>query len=688
MARSARVIAVLLGCLASNSPLRAEVHVPALFSDHAVLQKSPHTAVWGTADAGERITVSLGPAKAESEAGADGRWKAFLDLEKVGPGPFELVIQGKNRLVIADVVVGEVWLASGQSNMQWILKGDSQAGLELKRNDLLLRQFQVAIDTAPEPKEDCVGSWTVASPQNVGAFSAVAYYFGRSLREKLNVPVGLIHSSVPGSPIEVWMSQGAFEKVPELDKGRIARVKKYHEYPERLKEYVSAYSAWEEKFQRADKPLGPDQFAAPGVVTQDWVGARLPGKMMDSGLPASGAIWLRRSIPVPASSAGKAGTVTMGTAHDFIKLYWNGTKFAETSPAAPPPFGIYKFSIPGELIKEGENTLAIRLFSASDTAGIDAGNSSYLSASFYGMAQAIRLEGPWPSKVESVLAPLSKEAAKELPRAPSIPSPATPTFNFNAMIAPLIPYGIRGIIWYQGEANVNRPVDYRAELPAFITDLREKWGRELPFYFCQLPNYLPRDGEPGKGGWADFREAQSSGLSLPQTGQAVLIDVGEEGNLHPRNKKDPGERLARLALARDYGQDVPTSGPVYETMTAEGGALKLSFKHSEGGLIARPLPSEYKPISQQPLIKPLVRKSPGSQLEGFVICGADRKWVPADARIDGERVVVSSPEVAAPVAARYGWEDCPFGNLANASGLPAGPFRTDDFPLPVQPMKF
>ncbi|CAN5341769.1 sialate O-acetylesterase [soil metagenome] len=675
-----RVAAVLSVILSVATCAEADIALPSIFGAHAVLQKSPRTGIWGKADPGEAVKITLGPATAQATTGADGRWKTTLDLSQSAQGPFELVVEGKNRLSVPDVVVGEVWLCSGQSNMQYTLRGDLHAAAELKLTNPLLRQFQVAIANSAEPQEDCAGAWGTATPETAGAFTAVGYYFGKKLQTELKVPVGLIHSSVPGSPIEIWMSAEGFARLPALNTARLARLKTYQDYPEKLRKYVASYQDWANKNAREDKPTDPAGFAETAVSTEDWTPVTIPGKMAAASLPASGSIWLRRTVNVPKVAAGKPGTITMGLVHDFLTISWNGMKVASTDPGHPPTSGIYKFPLPGENIKEGDNTLALRVFSASDQAGIDPGFSPNVAIGLNGVGQPVILSGPWLAKVENALPLLSKEALAAMPRAPGVPSPSVPSFAYNAMIAPLVPYSLRGIIWYQGEANVGRAAEYRTLFPAFIEDYRAHWGEALPFYFCQLPNYLPGAKEPGKGTWPELREAQAGALALPKTGEAVLIDVGEESNLHPRNKKDPGERLARLALANEYGEKIAAVGPTFESMKIEEDKIRVKFQNIEGGLVAKPLPTEYKPNSVQPQMKPLLRKSPKGDLEGFAICGEDHKWAWADAKIDGDSVVLSAAGVPKPIAVRYAWEDSPIVNLYNTAELPAPPFRTDKFP--------
>lgn len=497
----------------------AGIGLPAIISDHMVLQKSAKVPIWGKASPGEEVTVTLDRRSVSATTGSDGKWKVELNLDDAGSGPFKLDVAGTNsRIVISDVVIGEVWVASGQSNMELMLKDSAGSEREIARSENpLLRQFLVRNVASQESLDDCGGKWVVAGPDTSGKFSAVGYYFVKRLQNTLTVPVGLIHASWGATPAEAWASSDSLDKVPEL---KIAR---------------------EQLWQR-ERPQGH---------------VREP----------------RGGVPVFSS----------------------------------------------------------QILPAQKTAG----------------------------------------------------------YLFNGMINPIIPYAIRGVIWYQGEGNVDRAFQYRTTFSLLIKDWRERWARgELSFYFCQLANFGMKDTDPAESTWAELREAQDMALTLPRTGQAVLIDTGEAENIHPRNKRDAGERLALIALAKDYGKKELFSGPAYDAMKIEAGRIRLTFRHTDEGLVAKPLPVTYEVNTHKGQTAPLVRNSPGSQLEGFAICGEDRRWQWANAKIDGDSVLVWSNEIAHPVAVRYAWGDNPTCNLYNAGDLPASPFRTDDFPLTTRDNRY
>ncbi|MFA6286529.1 MAG: sialate O-acetylesterase [Opitutaceae bacterium] len=663
----------LLVCLLAILPLHGAVSLNALFSDHAVLQKSDNVPVWGKADPGESVTVTLDKASAKTTAGPDGKWKARLDLKATGQGPFDMVVQGANTLTIKDVLVGEVWLCGGQSNMDFPLSGFPVGKTEIPASaNPLLREFRVKFTPSAVLLDDVKGKWVLAGPKTSGAFSAVGYFYGKNLQKELRVPVGLLTDCLGGTFIETWMSKEALDADPGVkacaDKAQADRLA--------FDKYVADYKAWQAKFGREDRPAAdPQAFAAPGVDTRDWKPVTLPGLLSAAGLPDAGAIWLRKTIPVPSDdiAPNKGIDLFLADIRDFADVYWNGKKIASSDLTDVT----HRYGVRANLVQAGESVLAVRIFNPAKGAGI------LPAARFQGNHHM--LKGEWLAKAETVLPPLQGEALGSFPVRPT-GVPYDPqnvaSYLFNGMINPVIPYGMRGVIWYQGEGNWNRGYQYRTEFPLLIKDWRAKWGRgDFPFYYCQVANLSAHATKPGNNEQAELREAQTMALALPNTGQAILIDIGEENNIHPANKIDVGDRLARIALAQTYGKkDVIYSGPVYSKMAVEGDKIRVTFTHTDGGLAARPMPAAYQPLSTDPKTVPVVRNSPDGEVEGFAICGDDRKWKWATAKIDGSTVLVWSAEVPKPVAVRYAWASNPFCNLYNGGGLPAGPFRTDDFP--------
>jgi sialate O-acetylesterase len=663
--------------------LRAEVSLPAIFSDHLVLMKAPAVPVWGKAEAGEKVRVIIGTTTADAETDATGRWQAMLNLKDSVAGPFEMSVEGKNRIVIHDVVIGEVWLASGQSNMELPLRVTTDADAEIARSaNPFLRQFLVKKAGSRQPADDCQGQWTVAAPETAGEFTAVGYYFGKELQQSLQRPVGIIHASHGGTYIEPWTPADCLDRIPSFKNSADAKRKSADEYPARKAKFAADFNAWLKQHERTDE-THPNvaAFADEHVSMSDWAAVDLPGKISPVGFPSSGVFWLRRDIEVSALVAKQGFKVMIGPLAGYWQVYWNGQKVDDMPYSRMPGkgFSCY-FAVPLEHIRAGKNTLAIRIFSPTAPLAVP-GRSLW--------AGPIDLGGKWLTKVERAFPELAPEIMQSAPPLDYRQPDMLHASLYNAMIHPLVPSAIAGVLWYQGESNAGRAFEYRTALTTLIQGWREKWRRDdLPFYFCQVCNNFAKVAQPGESAWAELRESQSLALALPHTAQAVTIDLGEAGDLHPRDKKTLGHRLFLIAESEHYGQHVERSGPVFDSMRIEDGKARLHFNHSEGGLVATKLPATYPVKTLTGEFARLVRNSPHSELEGFAVCGDDHKWVWADAMIEGENVLVRSDQVKHPVAVRYGWAENPTCNLSNGAGLPASPFRTDDFPVTTQDIHY
>lgn len=663
----------------------ADVKLPAILSDHMVLERTEKVPIWGWAESGENITVTLNSQTTKTTADSNGKWRVNLNLKDSAPGPFEMVVEGKNKLTVADVVVGEVWLASGQSNMEFRVKATEGAkDVIAKSENPQIRHFLVKLKSSLEPLDDTVGKWVVASPATTGEFSAVGYFFARSLQATLKIPVGLIHASWGGTPSEAWTSVPAIDSVPDLKEARERLWTMGKEYPAKRKLYNEQIVAWLKANGREDQPT-PDiaPYAGETFDAKGWVPVTLPGEIKAPGLPDTGVVWLRKEIDIPKKSG--IGMGFMLPIDGFDSVYWNGKLLRSTTPDKYPGDGSTRrdgpFFIRDSAVKTGKNVIAIRLYEPIAPA-------KFTTDPRLG---PILLSGEWMAKAETTFPPATPEqlATAPTPLAFFRAFQFTPSTLFNGMINPVLPYAIKGAIWYQGETNAIRAWQYRTALPLLINDWRKQWQQgDFPFYIVQLANYQPKKTSPGESAWAELREAQSLASKLPNAGVAVTIDLGESNDIHARNKKDVGERLALLPLAHDYNQPVPASGPTFESAKILPGKIVLSFKDTAGGLVARPLPATYDVRTIAKETAPLVRNSPNSEIEGFAICGADKKWVWADAKIEGDKVVVSSAEVKEPIAVRYAWSDNPTCNLYNGAGLPASPFRTDDFPATTVNAKF
>jgi len=669
------VLLLAFGGIAEN--LGADVSLPALFSDHAVLQRAEKVPIWGYADPGEEITITIAGEKAMARADVHGAWQVRLNLAGKSSGPFVLEAAGKNRLTVSDVLIGEVWICSGQSNMDWKLDWTAGAKEEVAASaDLRFRVFSATKRTSVVPLDRIGGQWMISGPKTSGEFTAVGYYFGKNLRKAIGTPVGLINVAWGGTPVEAWISREALETDSDLDAGSKRAIAATQAVPAGERGYLEKLAAWEERYHRnGPAPADVATFANPEVSTADWTGVELPARFSQFGLPDAGAIWIRREVSVtPGMTVGPI-FIEPGILHDFDTMYVNGAKVGETSPESGGSASSRFYYAAGDIEREGKVTLAIRIVAPAGGAGVDDPGTGLPPAD-------VIVPGRWLAKVEYALPPLAAEARGEYP-APRPNPPAeskTATFLFNGTVNPLIPFAIRGVVWYQGEDNADRGFQYRKSFSLMILDWRRRWGQgDFPFYFCQLPNFGRVKTEPAESGWAELRESQSKTLSLADTGEAVLIDLGEDDDIHPRHKTEVGARLARLALARDYDQKIAWSGPTFDSMERVKDAIRIHFAHAESGLSARQLAATYQPRSTKEVASPLVLPSPLSQVQGFSICGEDQKWKWADAEIAGNTVIVKSTQVPDPIAVRYAWADSPICNLYNGDGLPAAPFRTDHF---------
>jgi sialate O-acetylesterase len=561
-----RIVFAIGTILCAALPSQAKVKLAGIFGDHMVLQQEQKAPIWGTADAGEKVSIHAGDHAGSTVAAADGKWRIDLPPFAINSTPITLTVQGTNTISLHDVLIGEVWLSSGQSNMEYCLRGVHNAKEVIPQaSDPLLRIFYVnhasALEPLPdltpsgwqEPTGDFAGQWLIADPKTVHDFSAVAYFFGRELRSKLNRPVGLIGCSFGGTVAQAWTSISGLQKDPSFSKYVEAHQKLIDAYP-------LARPGYDERKAQFDQ------------ATKEW------NAKYDAGVYASEVAWA-----AAAREARAAG-----------------------QPIPPRP----------------------------------------------------ELPTPRPSF------PPAPDGGKN-----------QPGNLFNGMVAPLIPYAIRGVIWYQGEFN-DGAAEYRTLFPRLISDWREKWGQgDFPFLFVQLAAFGNDDHIQGGGDWALLQEAQSKALSLPKSGMATAVDIGDFVDIHPADKLDVGLRLALLARRIAYGEDIVHAGPTFEKFAVESGKIRVSFTNRGGGLV----------IGSAPWTAPNALATPTTSLLGFVIAGADQKFFLADAKIDGTTVVVSSPNVPNPVAVRYNFANFTQANLYNKEGLPAFPFRTDAWDQVLSP---
>lgn len=641
-----RLIAVLI-LLSSTGIAFADSHLilPKLFSSNMVLQRDRFIPVWGRAEPGSEIQITFAGTSSTAIAKSDGHWKTYFPPLPAG-GPYEMRITAEDTaMTYTNVMMGDVWVASGQSNMQWRVDNSNNAEQEIAdANYANIRLFTVPRVVSGIPKWDVnSGTWDECSPETVPSFSAVAYYFGRELHRKLDVPIGLLHTSWGGTVAEAWTSAEMLNSIPDF---------------KHAAEYLLTERPDYELLRQAQQPLDSlynylvyeaNEGKEAGVHKRrfkdaDWKMMMVPGWWEQDSLPGyDGSVWYRKTVELAGTEKGKELEVHLGKIRHHDIVYFNGTEIGRNQGDQI----FRKYVVPANLVRKGGNVLAVRITNRYGNGGfVGPADSMYISLPG-STTPIVVLSGEWK---------YDESTERPLPR--RIGYHNRPAALFNAMIAPLIPYGIRGAIWYQGESNAGRACQYRELFPKMIEDWRVRWGQGyFPFLFVQLANYTAVLDEPGESNWAELREAQLMTLDYPNTGQAVTIDIGEADDIHPRNKQDVGVRLALAARKIAYGQDIVYSGPIYESMQIKENEIHLTFDHIGNGLEAR-----------------------GDQLLGFAIAGKDRNFVWADAKIVGDKVVVSSPRVPEPVAVRYGWANNPVCNLFNKQGLPASPFRTDDFP--------
>lgn len=646
------VVLALLGI----SFAAGDVKLPAIFGNDMVLQREADATVWGWGEPDEIVTVvgSWDGKPAKATAGPDGHWKTTLKTGAAG-GPHTLTVHGQNLIELKNVMLGEVWLCSGQSNMEWSVGPSVGPGIanhveEVKNaTNANLRLFTVQKARAATPAADCTGKWQVCSPQAVVPFSATAYFFGRKLQEELKVPVGLIASSWGGTEVELWISEPAMRTVPDLATAIDGRATA-------LEQYQKNFVAWSDECQKADP--GWETWALPTTDDKDWTALPKLVRWDQHGLGQfDGTCWYRATFTVPESWRGKAAQLDLGAIDDLDVTWVNGRKVGSTTSHSTQR----KYPIDSGILIPGPNSLVVCVHDFVGQGGI----------AVSGDQPCVRC-GTEKSPIETWRYKVGVDQ-KSL-KAPPANSAKENSSLYNAMIAPLTPLAIRGAIWYQGESNVFRAEQYRTSFPLMIADWRKAFGRgDFPFYFVQIAPFdyhAFRAGDPLET-WphpsAELRDVQRAALATPNTGMIVTTDITDNvADIHPANKQDVGARLAAWAIAKAYGRaGVAYSGPLYKAMAVEGDHIRLTFDHADGGLVAA-----------------------GSELKEFTIAGEDRKFVPAKATIDGDAVVVSSPGVTKPVAVRLGWTDVAIPNLFNKAGLPASPFRTDDWPTSTAGVKW
>jgi len=631
--------------------------VSPIFADNMVLQRGKPDAIWGWSDPGDTVRVQIGGNTATGTTGTDHRWQVKIEPPAAG-GPYTVKITGHQTLELHNVLVGDVWLCGGQSNMGLPLRFTKNADDEIKAaNYPDIRFFTVQGQPAYQHVDVIAGSWRVVSPDTAIWMSAVGYYFARSIQRQIHVPIGLVVDAVGGSPAEAWASEAALRPLHDFDVplAELERLKAV-----KAPEYGNYVMHWYDEYDIGQK----NNWAAADLDDSSWTSVPVPGGFAELGVPSTPAlVWFRKEItlpdPLPKPPAAQSNPIqgpfprggnmlSLGEIERMDTVYINGTEVGGSAWVENPR----RYFIRDGILKPGRNVIAIRVLKTKPDGGfLSKPEELHLTLADQ---TSIPLAGQWKAK-------LSVDARPPQPLPIAYENwPVMPTVLYEGMLAPVAPLSISGAIWYQGEQNSPRGYQYRKLLPAMIADWRSLFGQgDFPFYIVSLPAFQQRSPVPVNGDeWTETRESQAiTAGTVPNSCLAVTIDTGDPDNIHAKEKEPVGDRLARCALAKYYGKDTVYSGPTLESVDRIPGAIRLHFAHADGGLVVK-----------------------GSKLEEFSVAGDDRKWFWADARIEGDSVVVSSPSVLQPTQVRYAWQSNPAATLFNGAGLPAVPFRTDTWP--------
>ena len=620
----------------------ANVRMPLIFSDGMVLQRDKQIPIWGFADPNESVEIHFNKQIKKTQADKNGKWTVNLSAEKAG-GPFELIIIGKTKITIKNVLVGEVWICSGQSNMEFQVYKTMNAEKEIADSNYpMIRHFGVAQDLSGTPKDDLKqGKWEAANKETVGNFTAVGYYFARKLYTELKIPIGIINTSWGGTNVETWTSREAFQNSPEF-KAMIADVPVV-DIDSVFEIYKKSVLDNLKKVQGFDVSLeNENQFKDLNFQDKNWPEIKVPSLWENQQIGnIDGIVWMRKTIVLTAEQAKKEAVLHLAKVDDEDKTYVNGVEVGTNN--LWDKLRVYK--IPANVLKEGTNVIAVRITDYSGGGGIY-GDPADLKIDF--KDTNLPLGGLWKFNVVQVKIAISPNSY--------------PSLLYNAMVNPLVPYAMQGVLWYQGEANVWRAAEYKRSFPLMINDWRTKFKQgDFPFYFVQLSTFDEFGGNSQKGSrWAELREAQSETLKLKNTGMAVTTDIGNAKDIHPTNKQDIGLRLAAVAMNNIYGKKQVHSGPTYKSQEIKGNQIILTFDNIGSGL-----------------------STPNNdELKGFEIAGSDKVFHAAKAIIKDNKIIVSSDKVQNPLAVHYGWADDDTAiNLFNKEKFPASPFRTDNWEM-------
>ena len=636
-----RIFIIIFFAFSSIISVFANVVLPKIFSDNMVLQRNISIPVWGWADANEKVEVAFNGQKKTIKADKKGKWLIKLDAEKAG-GPFVLTVKGKNFIILKNILVGEVWLCSGQSNMEWTVRQSMNSREEISEsNNPFIRHIKIEKKIASLPNDDLkAGEWQVCDSTTVGEFTGVGYFFAKNLYNELKVPVGIINSSWGGTNIETWISREGFENSDEF-KEMIAVMPKIK--LDSLSKLKSKGSEMRIEALQGTKlvDLKPSQFKELSFDDSKWPELIQPGLWEQQSIgELDGVVWIRKTIELQSMDFAQEGLLELSTIDDNDITYINGIKIGSTNQWNVSR----KYIIPKNILKEGKNVIAVRVEDTGGGGGIY-GDESHLKLSIGN--SVLSLKGYWKFQVESIIKTTNQNSL--------------PSLCYNAMINPLIPYSFKGVLWYQGESNAGRAYQYRKAFPLLINNWRQIWNNpNMPFYFVQLASFnTPGNSNEGCG-WAELREAQTMALQLTNTGMCVTTDlVTDPRDIHPTNKQEVGKRLAAIAQKNLYGKNMICTGPSYKSMEIKDKQIIITFDNLGTGLFT---PDKY------------------GYLKGFEVAGEDQVFHYAKAFILNNKVVLFNENVEKPIAVHFGWigdaSDC---NLFNNEGFPAVPFRTDEW---------
>lgn len=634
------MLKILLSVLLLLCPLaHADIRLPKLLGEGMVLQRDTVIALWGWAEPGETVEVRLNGKSIGRAQAKDGRWQIQLPPQSAG-GPHQLSFKGHNVIALKDVYFGDIWVASGQSNMELGMDRLAEAYPQdlTSANYPLIRQFKVPQEyNFKAPQQDFSGgAWVAASPDSIGQFSALAFYFARELFEHNAVPIGILNNALGGSPVEAWISEDALQAFPEA----LATGLRFRD--DKLIQSITAADQaknkqWYGDLQRRDPGLNSaTPWYSEALDDSNWQQFQVPGFLPQ---PFTGVWWLRKTVTLTAGQASKATVLRLGSIVDADEVYINGIKVGNTSYQYPPR----RYSLPAGVLKAGANLITVRITATNGKTGLIPDKPYWMGTD----TDKVALSGRWKMRTAAVAEPLAGDTFIRW----------QPMGLFNGLTAPLTSLPVKGVIWYQGESNVGQYLQYQQRFTAMIRDWRQHWAQgtgqqsDLPFLYVQLANYLEKSPQPQHSAWAGLREAQRQSLAEPNTAMVVAIDTGEWNDIHPVDKKTLGQRLALAARAVALGEKVQYQGPQLASIQAEGQQLLLDFTDTAEGLVL---------------------KDTG---QSFAIAGADGQFRWAQVQQHGNQLRLSHPDIAAPVMVRYAWADNPDAVLYNSAGLPASPFE-------------